>query len=105
MMEDELRERTRRIKNNVPVLHLLLGLAEECAELSQAALKLVRVFDGHNPTTKTEEEAIDDLYEEAADVILYLRTMQINDENIHQIMLDKAARWERRLAVSQEKRA
>jgi hypothetical protein len=32
-------------------------LAEECAELSQAALKLARLHRGENPTPVTEQEA------------------------------------------------
>ena len=36
---------------------MLEQLAEEAAELSQAALKLARVLRGENPTTVTRKEA------------------------------------------------
>lgn len=41
---------------------ILCQLAEECSELAQAALKLKRAKKPHiNPTTKTEEEARENL--------------------------------------------
>ena len=43
-------------------------LAEECAELAQAALKLARVQRDENPTPVTRREAVDHLAEECADV-------------------------------------
>ena len=43
-------------------------LAEEAAELSQAALKVARVIRGENPTPAGYCEAVDNLKEEAADV-------------------------------------
>lgn len=43
-------------------------LAEEAAELSQAALKVARVIRGENPTPVGYCEAVDNLKEEAADV-------------------------------------
>ena len=45
-------------------------LAEECAELGQAALKLARVLRKENPTPMTETEASDMIIEEAADVLI-----------------------------------
>lgn len=38
------------ITKRIPVCELLAGLAEEAAELTQAALKLRRCYDGTNPT-------------------------------------------------------
>ena len=40
---------------------LLEQLAEECGELTQAALKLARLRRGENPTPKTEKECRDAL--------------------------------------------
>lgn len=48
---------------------LLAQLAEEGAELAQAALKLRRAYDGTNPTPKTVGECLDNLQEEVADEI------------------------------------
>ena len=49
---------------------LLEQLAEECSELSQAALKLARKERGENPTPKTLGECFKDLIAEMADVNL-----------------------------------
>lgn len=47
---------------------MLEQLAEEAAELSQAALKLARVLRGENPTLVTRREARKHLMEEYTDV-------------------------------------
>lgn len=60
----------------------LQKLAEECAELSAAALKLVCVSKGESPMS--EEEARDKLVEEMGDVLVELRLvrhMLTKDEN------------------------
>lgn len=44
-------------------------LAEECAELGKAALKMARVLRKENPTPVTEDEARAMVLEEAADVL------------------------------------
>ena len=50
-------------------------LAEEAAELSQAALKVARVIRGENPTPVSYVKAVDHLQEEAADVRLCLKVL------------------------------
>lgn len=59
----------RRVRAILPRKERLAQLAEECAELGQAALKYRRVLDGTNPTPVGETEAFGNLYEEAEDVI------------------------------------
>lgn len=86
------------IKKKMPVTELLAGLAEECSELAQAALKLRRVFDQTNPTPTTEEEAIDHLYEEIADVKIYISVLDVNNKEIDNIIQKKMERWSKRLA-------
>lgn len=85
------------IKKSIPVTELLAGLAEECTELAQAALKLRRVYDKTNPTPKKEQDAIEDLYEEIADVKLYCSMLDIPVSYISNIMRCKQMRWESRL--------
>lgn len=82
----------------------LCQLAEEGAELSQAALKLRRAMDGRNPTPKTAEECWQALFEEIADVLCCLMALGIEDDretklsrDIYQMALRKMERWERRL--------
>jgi len=54
---------------------LLTQLAEEAAELSQAALKLRRAMTGENPTPKTVTECVAALNEEVADVEICLNEL------------------------------
>ena len=86
------------IKKEIPVTELLAGLAEEASELAQAALKLRRVFDKTNPTPTKEEEAIEHLWEEIADVKLYVSMLDVNPREVSRIMSEKQKRWESRLA-------
>lgn len=89
------------IKARVPVVELLAGLAEEAAELAHAALKLRRVFDGRNPTPVGEDVAMENLYEEIADVQLYMSMLELNGMDIARIMDGKRKRWEKRLQDSE----
>ena len=82
----------------LPVVELLAGLAEEAAELAPVALKLRRVYDGTNPTPKLESVAIDDLYEEIADTLLYVDQLKLNLDEIERIKAEKLKRWRRRLS-------
>ena len=66
-----------KIKQHIPQDELLAQLAEECAELSQAALKLRRALTGINPTPVTAEEARKNLVEETADVYNVLGLQRI----------------------------
>ena len=77
-------------------------LAEECSELSQAALKIARKYRGENPTPKTIDECWDSLQEEMADVMLcvseYLDYKGPDYLNCVILMkLKKYDRWKRRL--------
>ena len=87
------------IWEKVPVTELLAGLAEECGELTQAALKLRRVLDGTNPTPTTEEIAHDKLYEETADVLLYIDMLKLNNNALEEIKREKLNRWKKRLGI------
>ena len=82
----------------------LAQLAEECAELGKAALKLRRVYDGRNPTPVTRPEAFNNLVEEIADVTLCMEVLGMNTAevlyNCAKIRLEKAARWKKRIQES-----
>lgn len=60
------------IRNTIREDELLAGLAEEAAELSQAALKYRRALTQYNPTPLAPKDARAALLEEIADVELYL---------------------------------
>ena len=62
-------EHIKAIKEAVPIEALYEQLAEEAAELSQAANKMARVLRGENPTPKSEKQARNNLIEEYTDVV------------------------------------
>jgi NTP pyrophosphatase (non-canonical NTP hydrolase) len=92
------------IKRTVPHHEVLAQLAEECAELGQAALKLRRTLNTDaSPTNTTKQEANEHFREEVADVLLTLTialddniTITANGDIIH-IMAQKCDRWAKRL--------
>ena len=89
------------IRGKLPQGELFAQLAEECAELAKAALKLRRVYDGKNPTPVTEKEAHRNLMEEIADVSLCLEVLGLNHPTamleVQKIMNMKLKRWALRL--------
>ena len=80
-----------------PKEYRLRILAEEAAELSQAALKLIRAIEGDTPVT--EAEAMSNMIEEAADVFngLIVVLTRKQWDSVKRVMRAKLARWERRL--------
>ena len=85
--------------------YLLRQLSEECGELLQSSLKLIRVWKKETPVT--EEKAREKLVEEMADVLLMLRYVRdevlINAETrkINDIINDKAVRMYRRMILGE----
>ena len=57
------------IADNLSDEDILCQIAEEAAELAQAALKLRRAITQTNPTPVSDEEAVDSIIEEYADTI------------------------------------
>lgn len=74
-------------------------LAEECAELSHAALKLARVIRQENPTPVTREDAYAALHEEGNDVLLCLAVLAEGKYFRYDTIAQKskAARWMQRI--------
>ena len=70
----------------------LIQLAEEAAELSQAALKLIRAKHGDTPLPEHIARAC--LLEEIADVNTCLVALDPDQYAIEAIMRQKACRWE-----------
>lgn len=86
MLIEKLSEETR-----------LIQLAEEAAELAQAALKIIRVRHGETPVT--EEQARKNLLEEIADVLVCIDVLTSSADRvkIRSIKQRKKARWEKRI--------
>ena len=78
---------------------MLEQLAEECNELGKAALKLARIVRKNNPTPVTEEQAKENLCEEAGDVINCIEMLEgadilfVDDD----ARKSKIIRWENRI--------
>ena len=87
------------IRENVSERELLEQLAEESAELTQAALKLIRAKGlSNNPTPKEAEQLQRELLEEFADVsiiVFVLFSFMVTPPFIHEN--DKIKRWVKRL--------
>lgn len=77
-----------------------MQLAEEAAELSQAAAKMARYLHGTNPVAKSEVEIRAGIMEEYADVINCARHLAISiNENL---IYAKNRRWRERLGLVKE---
>lgn len=94
------------IREMLDKAEILAQLAEEAAELAQAALKLRRAIDGENPTPKSISECESTLDEEIADVELCLCLLGFaSDDHIDTqalIMRSKEERWLSRLRKKEE---
>ena len=85
----------KRVKDYIPQSEILVQLAEEAAELAQAALKLRRAMDGTNPTPVSFADAYHNLIEEYSDVTLCLRELDMNYSP--SVIEQKSKRWLKRL--------
>lgn len=86
-------------------LSAVLGqLAEECAELAQAALKLQRIEEGKNQTPITREDAAATLLEEGSHVELCMQILRSSGAKTWDagIAATKQRRWEHRIKQAKE---
>ena len=108
-----LRERNRGvmmtdleyIAENLSEEDILCQIAEEAAELAQAALKLRRAITGTNPTPVTMEEALDSFFEEYGDVegacAVFTEKKRLNGKDVFELLArqieSKYNRWAQRI--------
>ena len=97
------------VREHLPEAEILAQLAEEAAELAQAALKYRRAIDKAktNPTTTTEADAYVNLIEEAGDVICCLGALGINlnkDRRLWNSSAVKLERWVNRLEAREREK-
>ena len=101
--QSDVGDMNRLITQKLGARERLEVLAEEAAELSQAALKMIRAYRMGgvvNPTPLTPEEALENLFEEMADVELAAETLGLyymNRGKIEKIKEEKRKRWAERL--------
>lgn len=92
------------IRNSLTKEDLLLQLAEECAELGKAGLKMARVLIGRNPTPIKRPEAFNNLIEEYADVLLCMEVLGMETEEVYsmirEIQAEKLSRWKQRIEAN-----
>lgn len=90
------------IKEKLDRRTILEQLAEESAELTQAALKLVRAEGlSNNPTPIEDDEAFNNLLEEIEDVIACLKLLDIDVTIAATSDNPKWERWVNRLKESE----
>ena len=96
-MDDDLFYDSYEAVSDLPDRDLLEQLAEESAELSQAALKLIRSKGmSRNPTPISEVEALASLKEEVNDVLIILVILGLADQSaVHD--WSKLVRWAKRI--------
>lgn len=91
------------IKNRLSKANLWGQLAEEAAELAQAALKMQRLEQGVNLPRKDRETCIAAVVEEHADVALCFELLEWQDkEQREQIRAAKIERWSKILQKEEE---
>lgn len=103
-MDDDLFYDSYQLVSDLPDRDLLEQLAEESAELSQAALKLIRAHGmSQNPTPISEDKALASLKQEANDVLIILVILGLADQSaVHDWR--KLVRWAERLQEANGKK-
>jgi len=79
----------------IPVPALYEQLAEECAELGKAALKMSRILRGENPTPVTMSEAKEMVEEELSDIAAVCFVLDLDSDDMR--IATKLWRWIERL--------
>lgn len=85
------------ISNRLTVCDRLCQLAEECAELAQAALKTKRILEGRNPANTNIQDALSNLQEEVGDVLICVTVLSPDFTIETDTPLPKLQRWVSRL--------
>lgn len=87
---------------------MLEQCAEECTELAHVCLKLARKYRNDNPTPRTEEELLENLKEEIADVFycasLIGGKISLESQDIDRMITAKRERWENRIREHKERK-
>ena len=82
---------------------LIMQLAEEASELSQACLKYIRSLEGTNPCAEHDPEAyMNNIIEEYSDVSNAAEVAWIHLD--YEIIASKAERWAERLKALEERK-
>lgn len=89
-------------ENNVALIREIIGdaavceqLAEECAELAHASLKMARILRNENPTPLSEDQVYEQMSDEFTDVILCALDFGLCLD--YKQLLSKDKRWRTRI--------
>ena len=97
-------KKSTEIVDKIGMPALLEQAAEECVELAHACLKLARIKRGENPTPVDGDEVVNDICEEASDVMVCINKLVesglLSYEAIDSVAMTKEARWKERLDIS-----
>lgn len=90
------------VRDRLTEVDMYLLLAEEAAELSQAAAKTARVIMGNNPSPKSVDECVSNVIEEMSDVVSVCRVMFESTRNaeVERTIHRKLQRWVSRIYQS-----
>lgn len=92
--QDDAEDKMHFIRKRLPPGDAWGQLAEECCELSQAALKMQRCYSDVNKPRKTFPECLDGVLEEYADVQLCLSVLGVEpSDKSDDITRKKLERW------------
>lgn len=98
-----IEESIKEIREKVPVPDIFDQLAEEAAELAQAANKMARVMRGTNPANIDEKEAMENVIEEYTDI--HVVAKDILELQVDGLQADyKIDRWAKRLKEKDDSR-
>jgi NTP pyrophosphatase (non-canonical NTP hydrolase) len=106
MEENVVIDKIEFLRDELSLGEMLASLAEESAELAQAALKLRRAYDGSNPTPKSYLECLLNLEEEIGDVSNVISVLfwgdVIGDKAFFLANPEKITRWAERIKERNE---
>ena len=83
------------IKDKTGIAAVYEQLAEECAEMAQAALKCARIIRAENPTPVTMDEALANLKKEYTDTVLVADELELRVD--YSLYAEKLGQWYDRL--------
>ena len=106
-MAPTILEKLEYIRRNLSREDMYMGLAEEAAELSAVASKMVRIIRGTNPAALTQQKCFEKVFDEFCDVLNVAEVLYLGSANIDQGFVDtyrfaKINRWYNRLKKQKE---
>ena len=90
-------------KPYLPMAEMMIGVAFEAKELSQAAVRMARIMDSGGIVPADYPEGLEKFEEEIADLMLYLEQIPYSRLRVREIMAEKDRTWVRRIEEARAK--